>query len=206
VFRTTCCLSQGIFSSVREVFAGEKLLLNLLRYELVRSPFRWIGSTEVKMLFEAIYTAFENSDQHDLRMYENAVYYLEGGFNQKVNLEFRIISLFTAFEIVDNSKTLDNSRLKYQFCMKSLYDAAFLINIRNKIVHRGFTINEAVSDSEMNVSENDHVNSVLTEYFAKYQKLKKGVVCYYYILDLLTEHLLRKFNFHGSFISSFSNT
>jgi len=72
-------------------------------------------------------------------------YFLEG-MSANTNLENRIISLYTALEIVDNSKTLNKQSISQTFNLDPNV-ADIVAKFRNKLIHQGYSGSEALAES-----------------------------------------------------------
>lgn len=79
-----------------------------------------------------------NKNRHDL-----FVSYLLDGLSSTLHLENRVINLFTAIEIIDNSGTLNKESLNSTLNME-IRNADFCNRIRNSLIHEGLTLPKAV--------------------------------------------------------------
>jgi len=159
IFRIASCLSQGEYSSVREIITPSNFTINLAGYDIAKPPFKLVSKDDFKELLNSVIKSYSKLTPEEMSLLKNAVYYLEGGYKQSVHLEFRAISLFTSIEILDYSKHLDKNRLKKQFDLSSLYDASLLKKIRNKLIHNGLSIEEAIIKAKKRNQENDQDKS-----------------------------------------------
>ena len=203
IFRITSCLGQGGYSSIREIITPSKFTINLAGYDIAIPPFKLVPKDDFKELLDSVIKSYSNLSSEEMSLLKNAVYYLEGGYKQSVHLEFRAISLFTAIEILDDSKHLDKNRLKEQFDLSSLYDASFLKEIRNQLIHNGLSIQKAVTKAKKTNQENDQDKSDLVPLLRE-NEVQKQLVIYYYLLDLVTEFLHSKFGYTGEFKTNLS--
>lgn len=198
IFNISSCLAFGAFSSIREIFNPDTLTLNLSGYTFRKSPHRMIENDDFEILVNSVIKTFKSIDKQELSLIKNASYYLEGGYKQTVYIEFRLISLFTAIEILDDSKTLDKNIIKEEFKLKSVYDAALMISIRNKLIHNGMSVNDAIQSARNDNKENDIEKSDIESLFDTYTN-KQQLAFYYYMLDLVTKYLQEMFNYKASF-------
>ena len=80
----------------------------------------------------------EQKNRHDL-----FVSYFLDGLLSTLHLDNRVINLFTAIEIIDNSVTLNKNSLKSILKME-IDHADFCIRVRNSLIHEGLTLPQAV--------------------------------------------------------------
>lgn len=198
IFEVTSCLAFGAYSSIREIFTSDSLILNLSGYAFRNPPHRLISKNDFESLLNSVIKAFNKSNSDEMSLLKNAIYYLEGGYKQTVHIEFRLISLFTSLEILDKSKTLDKRIIKEEFNLKSQYDSALMISVRNKLIHDGMSVISAIKKARDQNQERDVKKSELESLFINYPK-QEYLAFYYFMLDLLTKYLHEKFNYSGSY-------
>lgn len=102
--------------------------------------------TDKKEFVEKIWAYEDKLDKQGKNKHELFVEYFLEGMSANTNLENRIISLYTAIEIIDASKTLNKQSISSTFDIE-LNIADILVRFRNKIIHQGYTGNEALSES-----------------------------------------------------------
>lgn len=90
--------------------------------------------------------------KNDSRKFDLFVGYIMDSFVEVLYLENRIICLFTSLEIIDNSGTLNKESLKREFGIHSDW-ASLIVKVRNKIIHEGFTIKDAVISSYQDIKK-----------------------------------------------------
>ncbi|HYX05603.1 MAG TPA: hypothetical protein VE912_02595 [Bacteroidales bacterium] len=194
IFRTTYCLGQGRFPSFKEALTSEKLTLNVSNQNLKNDTHKFISSENLSILLNKIVALQKELPNKELTKFQNALYYFENGLNSDVHLEICSISLFNVFEIIDKSSTLNKNSLKKNLNFESLYDCSFLIDLRNELIHNGLSLREAIKKIEPNNKENDKSNSELRNYF-ELRDYGKHVVIYQFMVDKISEHLIRQTGF-----------
>ena len=87
-----------------------------------------------------------NKDKRKRKRYELFIEYLLEALSAKTTLENRLISLYTAIEIIDDSKTLTKQSVSSLFKIdQNLAD--IIIRVRNKIIHEGYELYDSIVSS-----------------------------------------------------------
>jgi hypothetical protein len=81
-----------------------------------------------------------------LNRYRLAVNYILDGLAGPVPLENRVISLYTAIEIVDQSRTMSKNSLVPLLAITTV-DAELCVNIRHKLIHEGEILYKSIESA-----------------------------------------------------------
>ena len=113
-----------------------------------------------KQEFIEKYWAYEIAlDEKGKNKHELFIEYFLEGMSANTNLENRIISLYTALEIIDNSRTLNKQSISRTLHLDQNV-ADIVARLRNKLIHQGYTGSEALEESIKEVKDRTHLNKI----------------------------------------------
>jgi hypothetical protein len=118
----------------------------------IGNPFRFESSDEylelVKTFIESFLSHVRQLEGRDKRQFNLFVEYLIEGISMNAILESKLITLYNALEIMDNARTLNKGDFKKAYELDEC-KAYFFTELRNKIVHEGLSVEEAVEKAQM---------------------------------------------------------
>lgn len=106
--------------------------------------------------------------------------------NQLIHLENRMVDLFIALEINDNSTNLNKNTLKNILEIDS-NDAAFVIKVRNHLIHKGQSLKVSIEESK---KEMDNFTSKYEFPFKAKSKRQLPGSFYFYVLSRTYHYIL----------------
>lgn len=145
-------LLQGGQILYRAGFYKTNLELNFIRRDLIR-PLGPIfdESSDIEEFIEK-YIAYEKSiSATELHRHKLAIDYIIQGCAGSSYLENKVISLFTALEILDGSRTLNKNSIHSTLGV-SIQEAELIVGVRNKLIHQGKILVDSIQTtiSELN--------------------------------------------------------
>lgn len=102
--------------------------------------------TDISEFFTKFLTYLTKLSMQSKKKFELFISYFLDSCTQLINLENRIVNLFIALEIIDNSKTLNKNTLK-KILDIDINDADFAIKVRNHLIHKGHTLRVSIEES-----------------------------------------------------------
>lgn len=156
----------------------------------VGNPFRTESSEEYLELVETFvktYFSYVGSlKEEEKRRFNLFVEYFIEGISMNTILESKLITLYTALEIMDDSDTLTKDSLKKAYELDE-DKATFFKELRNKIVHNGLSVREAVEKIPNYVRDKSRGRRNLdTSFLGK----EKDWACYFFLICMLYKKLL----------------
>lgn len=138
-------LMQGGPVNYRAGFSGSTVEINFIRDSDVKALGRAYDEDESLAEFLQRYIAYEQSlADSALQRHRLAVSYILDGCAGLPSLEQKAISLFTAVEILDGSRTLSAAPVARLLAIKQ-EQAKVLVEVRNKIVHEALSLHGAIT-------------------------------------------------------------
>ena len=196
IIRTSFFMAQGYFPRFQEMITPNKLVINLIGYKTKGKSHHFVDNHGFQNLTNAVIKFLSNLSGPELQKFNNTIYYFANGINNDILLEHRCISLFVACEIIDKSKTLNKNSLKKHLQLNALYDAAYLIKLRNGLIHSGLSIKKAIEEIDSIIQETDKDVSELETFFSRNIK-KKHISIYFFMVDKLYQYLITKIGYSG---------
>lgn len=152
---------------------------------------------DIQPMAQAIFNFLSALIEKDWRVWRKALYYLLHGFSGNGLLEIRTISLFTFLEITQGKGTLSKNWMATELDL-SVDEAGVLLETRNKLIHNGTSIGEAVLASKQcnKKTEFESANG-FNNFIDPSNTSKTGERFYFTLVKILNRYLLKKSGYQG---------
>jgi hypothetical protein len=180
-FYRVLSLLNGGKVTYRVGFYKNDIQINFIRKEKTSALGSLFKDDNDKKEFIEKYWQFENAlNKKEKNKHHLFIEYFLEGMSYATNLENRIISLYTALEIIDNSRTLNKQSISKTLKLDQNV-ADVLARFRNKLIHQGYTGNDALSESIKEVK----ANTILKRMPFKIRGHRKTRILFNYYLFLV---------------------
>jgi len=154
----------------------------------IGNPFKIEGYEEYQEVIYRFVRSYishiEGLTEEEKRKFDLFTEYFIEGISMHSLLESKLITLFTALEIMDNSATLDKSSLADSYGI-DIKKAEFLTKLRGRLVHNGLVSSEAIKETvnEMRSYQIDMNLAFLGD--------NKEIGCFLYLVGILYRKLIK---------------
>jgi hypothetical protein len=197
---------QGTPLHLRAILDADELTLNMSSCKFTSG----IGSLPVKEsdvlpLFNAYNVFFRQMSIEEFSRWRRAAHFYFEGVATDRYLEIRLINLFNFLEMLDDSKTLNKSTLAPLLSVTN-NEADILCKIRNSLVHKGKTLEDAISTAFQDF-EQYGANQVAPKLFgiSRNNLNKIAALFYFKFAACLARFWARKINYNGD-VYGYENT
>jgi hypothetical protein len=194
-------LAQGRFPDFYIVYIyPQTLKINLKSNS--NNSFRLVNGRNLVTFIECFIVFFEKLTPTDKLRWKRAVMSYVEGKKSSLLIETRFLSLFTAFEIWDGSRSLTKNSLQDLFKL-STWDARFILELRHGIVHIGLEVLDAIENAKnlANEHEND-LNSIFKKIYSICNSFELITQVYLCIIERLDNYILSNINYKGNFYAA----
>jgi hypothetical protein len=156
----------------------------------VGTPFKVEDPAEyldlVKTFIKNYLSYVRRIEKTNKRRFELFVEYFIEGISVNAILESKLITLYTALEIMDGADTLTKDSLKKAYGLGK-DEAEFFVRLRNEVVHNGLSVHEALKKIPNDVrSKSKGRRNLDISFLAE----KKDLACYLFLVCMLYKKLL----------------
>lgn len=188
---------QGGPVTLRSSLENKTLKINLANHQggglgpLYKNP------KDIQPMAQAIFNFLTSLDEADWEIWRRALYYLLHGFSGNCLLEVKTISLFTFMEIIQGAGALCKNWMVQELDISS-DEAGVLVETRNKLIHNGASIGEAVlASKQCNKKPEFESWNGFNDFIDLCNSGKTGVRFYFTLVKILNRYLLKKAGYNG---------
>jgi len=129
------------------------------------------------------------SDEELTRRY-NEISFVVAGFDQTMLLEDRLTNLYKALESFDGTRTLSSERISRMFDIGK-GDAKFVCEMRNNLMHRGMSIEQAALNARNRFASNQNISLEIFRRISAHSTMPRRI--YFTLSRLITAAFFREF-------------
>ena len=188
---------QGGPVTFRSSLENKTLKINLANHQGGSLGPLYKNPKDIQPMVQAIFNFLTFLKEEDWKIWQRALYYLLHGFGGNGLLEIRTISLFTFLEITHGEGPLNKSWLSPELDISG-DEAGVMVETRNKLIHNGASIGEAVlASKQCNKKPEFESRNGFNDFIDPCNTSKTGVRFYFTLVKILNRYLLKKSGYNG---------
>ncbi len=137
-------LAQGAQPDYVYHIINNKIFINLFKSDF-DNPFFLIPEENFSLFFDCFYEFWQGLEDNEKKLYERAINMFVYAKSKLISIESKLILLFTPYEIFDEKPTMRDEKIFSKIFNISRFDAKFIQELRNILVHKGEDIITAIN-------------------------------------------------------------